>query len=74
MNFIYSSNDFKSRKPSHAVTCMKYLSSIISIIFLPETLTWNKITFRVSNLLNLSNIPFPIRFTTTFCRDLEAYN
>ena len=28
-----------------AVTLMKYLASVVSLIFLPKTLTWNKITF-----------------------------
>ena len=62
------------------VTFMKYLASVVSLIFLPKTLIWNKITFPTSNLLNLAelvvnelmksiskkiaNIRFSIRFTT----------
>ena len=32
-----------------AVSFMKYLASVLSLIFLPKTLIWNKITFLVSN-------------------------
>ena len=32
---------------------MKYLASIVSLIFLPQILIWNKRTFRLLNLLNL---------------------
>ena len=39
-----------------AVTFMKYLASVVSLIFLPETLIWNKITFRLSNLVNLADL------------------
>ena len=35
---------------------MKYLASIVSLIFLPKTLIWNKITFRLSNSLNLAEL------------------
>ena len=37
-----------------AVTFMKYLASVVSSIFLPETIIWNKTTFPASNLLNLA--------------------
>ena len=39
-----------------AVTFMKYLASVVSLIFLPETLIWKKITFRLSNLVNLADL------------------
>ena len=39
-------------KLGRAVTFMKYLASIVSLIFLPKILTWNKITFPASNSLN----------------------
>ena len=39
----------------HAVTVMKYLS-VVSLIFLVETLIWNKITFPASNSLNLAEL------------------
>ena len=67
-------------KLGRAVTFMKYRASIVSLIFLPKTLNWNKITFLASNSLNLAelvvneliksiskkitNIPFSIRFIT----------
>ena len=43
-------------KLGRAVTFMKYLASAISLIFLVKTLTWNKITFPVSNSLNLAEL------------------
>ena len=42
-------------KLRHAVTVMKYLSEV-SLIFLAETLIWNKITFPASNSLNLPEL------------------
>ena len=39
-----------------AVTFMKYLASVVSLIFLVKTLIWNKINFPTSNLLNLSDL------------------
>ena len=41
-------------KLGRAVTFMKYLAGVVSLIFLPKTLIWNKITLRPSNLLNLA--------------------
>ena len=43
-------------KLRRAVTFMKNLASVVSLIFLPETLIWNKITFRLSNLVNLADL------------------
>ena len=40
-------------KLGRAVTFMKYLASVVSLIFLAKTLIWNKITFPPSNSLNL---------------------
>ena len=37
-----------------AVTSMEYLDSVVSLIFLPKTLIWNKITFLLLNSLNLA--------------------
>ena len=34
-------------KPGRAATFMKYLASVVFLIFLPKTLIWNKITFPV---------------------------
>ena len=56
MNSIYSSNDSKSHKLGRAVTFMKYLASVVSLIFLPKTLIWNKITSSASNLLNFAEL------------------
>ena len=36
---------------------MKYLASIVYLIFLPKILIWNKLTFRVSNSLNPEAVP-----------------
>ena len=63
-----------------AVTLMKYLPSVVSLIFLAKTLIWNKNMFPASNLLNFTalveneprksiykkftNIPISIRFIT----------
>ena len=33
------------KKLGRAVTFMKYLTSAVSLIFLPKTFNWNKITF-----------------------------
>ena len=46
----------KREKLGRAVTFMKYFASIISLIFLQETLIWNKTTFPASNSLNLSGL------------------
>ena len=75
-------------KLGRAVTFMKYLASVVSLIFLPKTLIWNKITFRASNSLNLeelmlnesmksiykkiTNILSSIRFITALCKDFKG--
>ena len=41
-------------KLGRAVTVMKYLASIVSLIFLAKTLIWSKITFPALNSLNLA--------------------
>ena len=43
-------------KLGRAVTFMKYFASVVSLIYLTKILTWNKITFPVSNLLNLPGL------------------
>ena len=35
---------------------MKHLVRVVSLIFLPKTLTWNKITFQLINSLNLTEL------------------
>ena len=43
-------------KLGSAVTIIKYLAGVVSLIFLPKTLIWNKITLWLSNLLNLEEL------------------
>ena len=43
-------------KLGHAITFMKYLASIVSLIFLAKTLIWTKINFRTLNLINLAEL------------------
>ena len=43
-------------KLGRAVSFMKYLASVASLIFLAKTLIWNKITFPVLNLLNFGEL------------------
>ena len=53
MNSIYLPNRAKLER---AVTFMKYLASVVSLIFLVKTLIWNKTTFPASNLLNFAEL------------------
>ena len=43
-------------KLGRAVTFMKYLASVVSLIFLAKTLIWNKINFPTINLMNLAEL------------------
>ena len=43
-------------KLERAVTFIKYLASVVSLVFLAKTLTWNKITFPASNSLKLAEL------------------
>ena len=43
-------------KLGRVVTFMKHLASVVSLIFLPKTLIWNKITYPASNLLNFEGL------------------
>ena len=43
-------------KVGRAVTSMKYLASVVSLILLPKTLIWDKITFSRSNSLNFTEL------------------
>ena len=38
------------------VTFMKYLTGVVSLMFLLKTLIWNKITFLALNLLNFAQL------------------
>ena len=44
------------RKLGRAVTFMKYLASVASLIFLTKTSIWNKINFPTLNLMNLAEL------------------
>ena len=43
-------------KLGRAVTFMKYLAGVVSLIFLAKTLIWNKINFPTLNLMNLAEL------------------
>ena len=43
-------------KLGRAVTFMKYLASVVSLIFLAKTLIWNKINFPTLNLMNVAEL------------------
>ena len=43
-------------KLGRAVTFTKYLASVISLIFIPKNLIWNKTTFPASYSLNFTNL------------------
>ena len=43
-------------KLGRGVTFMKYLDSVVFLIFLPKTLICNKITFLASDLLNFAEL------------------
>ena len=54
MNSIYHLMSLNRVKQGGAVAFMKYLPSVVSLIFPAKTLIWNKITFPPSNSLNLA--------------------
>ena len=43
-------------KLGRVVTFTKYLDNIVSLIFLPKTVIWKKITFPASNSLNFAEL------------------
>ena len=47
---------FNRVKLGRAVTFMKYLAAVVTLIFLPKTLIWNKIMFPASNSLNFAEL------------------
>ena len=75
-------------KVGRAVSFVKYLSGVVSLMFLPKTLIWNKITFPASNLLNFAelvknelmksiskkfiNISFSVQFITAYSKDFKS--
>ena len=66
---------------------MKYLVRVFSLIFLPKTLIWNKITFPASDSLDFAelmenehlkniskkciNIPFSIQSLAAYCKNFK---
>ena len=72
-----------------AVTFMKYVASVVSLIFLLKILIRNKITFPASISLNFAelvenefmksiskkctNIPFSIQFIAAYCKDFKSF-
>ena len=56
MNSINQLITLNRVKLGRAVTFMKYLTSVVSFIFLPKKIFWNKIRFRLSNSLNLAEL------------------
>ena len=76
-------------KLGRAVTLMKYLASVVSLIFPPKPFIWNKIMFLISKLLNLvelvvneltksiskkfTSIPFSIWFITARCKERDNF-
>ena len=75
-------------KLGRAVTFMKYFANVASLIILPKTLIWNKMTFPSSKLPSfaelvenelmksfskkISNIPFSIQFIDAYCKDFKS--
>ena len=43
-------------KVKHAITFMKYLARVVSLIFLPKTFIWNKTSFPASDSLNFAEL------------------
>ena len=76
-------------KLGRAVTFMKYLAGVVSLIFLPKNLIWNKIKFPASNVLNFAelvkneliksiskkfiNITFSIQIIAAYCKGFKSF-
>ena len=56
MNSIYSPNDSNRVKLGPEVTFMRYLASVVFLIFLLKNLIWNKITFPASYSLKFAEL------------------
>ena len=56
MNSIYRPMTLNLVKLGRAATFMENLVSVVSLIFLMKTLSWNKITFPASNSLNIAEL------------------
>ena len=60
-------------KLGRAVNFMKYLTSIVSLIFVPKTLIWNKIKFPASNSLNFAELVENELMKSTFKKNLPIF-
>ena len=60
-------------KLGHAFTFMKYLARVISLIFLPKTLIWNKIKLPASNLLNFAELVENEPMKCIFKKNYQCY-
>ena len=49
-------------KLGRAVTFMKYLAGVVSLIYLAKTLIWNRVTFPTSNSLNVADLVILIEY------------
>ena len=60
-------------KLGRAVTFMKYLTGVVSLIKKQKTIIWNKITHRLSNLLNLAELVVN-KFTKSISKIISQYS
>ena len=74
MNSIDLPNDSYLRKTKARSYFMKYLASVVSLIFLANTLIWNKIRFPSSNSLNLAEVVVNEHMKSIFLFDLSLLN
>ena len=49
-------------KLGRAVTFMKNLAGVVSLIYLAKTLIWNRVTFPTSNSLNFADLVILIEY------------
>ena len=56
MNSIYFPMTLNRIKLGRVVTFMKQFAGVVILLFLPKTLIWNKIKFKVSSLLNFAEL------------------
>ena len=49
-------------KLGRAVTFIKYLAGVVSLIYLAKTLIWNRVTFPTSNSLNVADLVILIEY------------
>ena len=73
MNSIFRLKTLNRVKLRRAVTFMKHLASVVSLIFLPKTLIWNKITFPGSNSLNFAEL-LENEFMKSISKEIYQYS